>query len=157
MARQHPMAKRGKDAHLSRTPSLALATSLVCIRRLMQSLTPGKRSNPSGGSGTNLAPRRTHLPRTQVGHLPRKSSQLTKHSMTRPCKELDSLTQISMLGSARRLPKASHAGPPDTMICNLPKHGKVQPNHPDQMGPLLDYMGEHQVFDSIRSDIYYLC
>ena len=45
----------------------------------------------------------------------------------------------------------------DTMICNLPEHGKVQPNHPDPMGPPLDYMGECQVFDSIQSDIYDLC
>ena len=43
------------------------------------------------------------------------------------------------------------------MICDLPKHGKVQPNHPDLVGPPLDYMGEHQVFDGIRSDIYDLC
>ena len=45
----------------------------------------------------------------------------------------------------------------DTMICNLPKHRKVQPNHPDPVGPPLDYMGERQVFDGIRSDIYDLC
>ena len=42
----------------------------------------------------------------------------------------------------------------DTMICDLPKHGKAQPNHPKPMGPPLDYMGECQVFDSIQSDIY---
>ena len=45
----------------------------------------------------------------------------------------------------------------DTMICDLPKHGKTQPNHPDPVGPPLDYMGECQVFNSIRSDIYDLC
>ena len=45
----------------------------------------------------------------------------------------------------------------DTMICDLPKHGKVQPNHPDPMGPPLDYMGDCQVFDGIQSDIYDLC
>ena len=45
----------------------------------------------------------------------------------------------------------------DTMICDLPEHGKMQPNHPDPMGPPLDYMGECQVFDGIRSDIYDLC
>ena len=45
----------------------------------------------------------------------------------------------------------------DTMICDLPKHGKVQPNHPDPVGPPLDYMGECQVFDGIQSDIYDLC
>ena len=45
----------------------------------------------------------------------------------------------------------------DTMICNLPEHGKAQPNHPDPVGPPLDYMGKCQVFDSIQSDIYDLC
>ena len=45
----------------------------------------------------------------------------------------------------------------DTMICDLPKHRKVQPNHPDLVGLPLDYMGECQVFDGIRSDIYDLC
>ena len=45
----------------------------------------------------------------------------------------------------------------DTMICDLPKHGKMQPNHPDLVGPPLDYMGECQVFDGIQSNIYDLC
>ena len=45
----------------------------------------------------------------------------------------------------------------DTMICNLPEHGKAQPNHPDPVGLPLDYMGKCQVFDGIRSDIYDLC
>ena len=45
----------------------------------------------------------------------------------------------------------------DTMICDLPEHGKMQPNHPDLVGSPLDYMGECQVFDGIRSDIYDLC
>ena len=45
----------------------------------------------------------------------------------------------------------------DTMICDLPKHGKMQPNHPDPVGLPLGYMGECQVFDGIRSDIYDLC
>ena len=45
----------------------------------------------------------------------------------------------------------------DTMICDLPEHGKVQLNHPDPVGLPLEYMHDHQVFDSIRSDIYDLC
>ena len=45
----------------------------------------------------------------------------------------------------------------DTMICNLPEHRKVQPNHPDPVGPPLDYMCKCQVFNGIRSDIYDLC
>ena len=45
----------------------------------------------------------------------------------------------------------------DTMICDLPEHGKVQPNHLHPVGLPLDYMRECQVFDDIRSDIYNLC
>ena len=45
----------------------------------------------------------------------------------------------------------------DTMICDLPKHRKMQPYHPDPVGLPLDYMGECQVFDGIQSDIYDLC
>ena len=37
----------------------------------------------------------------------------------------------------------------DTMICNLSEQGKTQPNHPDLVGPPLEYMHDHQVFDSI--------
>ena len=33
----------------------------------------------------------------------------------------------------------------------------MQPNHPDLVGPPLDYMGECQVFNGIQLDIYYLC
>ena len=45
----------------------------------------------------------------------------------------------------------------DTMICDLPEHGKAQPNHPDLVGLPLNYMRERQVFDGIQSDIYDLC
>ena len=45
----------------------------------------------------------------------------------------------------------------DAMICILPEHRKAQPNHPDLVGPPLDYMRECQVFDGIYSDIYDLC
>ena len=43
------------------------------------------------------------------------------------------------------------------MICDLPKHGKMQPNHPNPVGPPLDYMVECQVFYSIWLDLYDLC
>ena len=45
----------------------------------------------------------------------------------------------------------------DTMICDLPEHGKMQLNYPNLVGSPLDYMEECQVFNSIRSDIYNLC
>ena len=37
----------------------------------------------------------------------------------------------------------------DTMVCDLPKHGKAQPNHPDPVGPPLDYMHECKVFGGV--------
>ena len=53
-------------------------------------------------------------------------------------------------------------GPPgwatrDTMICNLSKHWKAQPNHPDPMGLPLEYMCEHRAFEGVCSDLYDLC
>ena len=45
----------------------------------------------------------------------------------------------------------------DTMICDLPEHSKMQPNHPDPMGLSLDYMAECKVFDGIWLDLYNLC
>ena len=45
----------------------------------------------------------------------------------------------------------------DTMICDLPEHGKVQLNHPDLVGPPLEYMCNCQVFEGIHLDIYDLC
>ena len=45
----------------------------------------------------------------------------------------------------------------DTMICDLPEHRKAQLNHIDPVGPPLEYMRDHQVFEGIRSDLYDLC
>ena len=45
----------------------------------------------------------------------------------------------------------------DTMVCDLPEHGNMQPNHRDPVGPPLTYMREYQVFDSICADLYDLC
>ena len=45
----------------------------------------------------------------------------------------------------------------DTMICNLPEHGKAQPNHLDPVGPPLEYMCDRQVFEGVQLDIYDLC
>ena len=45
----------------------------------------------------------------------------------------------------------------DTMIYDCPEHEKIQPNCLDPLGPPLGYMGECQVFNGIRSDIYDLC
>ena len=152
------MAKRVRDAFKSITPSLVLATSLAHTRRWMQSPTLGRRSSPSGRSDANPAPRRTCPPRTRASHPLRKSSQLTRPSMTRLSNGLSSWTQILMLGGTKKIAKGIAGwAMRDTMICNLPKHGKAQPNHLDPVGLPLDYMGKHQVFNGIRSDTYDLC
>ena len=44
-----------------------------------------------------------------------------------------------------------------TMVCDLPEHGKTQPNHPDPVGLPLDYMAKCKVFDCIQLDLYKLC
>ena len=149
------MAKRGKDALKSKTPSLALAKSSVRMRTLTQSPTQGRRSSPSGGSSANPSPRRARLPRTRVGHLLRKSSQPTKHKAQQRAWQLD--TNFDAWRCKKIAKGITGWATRDTMICDLAKHRKVQPNHPDPVGLPLDYMGKCQVFDGIRSDIYDLC
>ena len=114
MARWPLMATRVRDALQSKTLSLVSATSSACMRRLTQSLTSMRRSNPSGGSSSNSAPRRTHPPRTRAIHLPKKSNQRMRPSMTRPGNGISSWTQILMLGGTRRLLKALQAGLQET-------------------------------------------
>ena len=82
-------------------------------------------------------------PRTRASHPLRKSNQPMRPSTTRPGNECKKIAK-GIAGWAMR----------DTMICNLHKHGKVQPNHPDPVGLPLDYMGECQVVEGIWSDIY---
>ena len=113
-ARWHLMAKRGKNTLKLRTPSLALAKSLVRMRTLTQSPTPRRRSSPSGRSGGNQAPRRTALPRNPASHLLRKNCPQMRHSTMRPSKKLISWTHVLMLGAAKRLPKTLWAGLPET-------------------------------------------
>ena len=43
------------------------------------------------------------------------------------------------------------------MICDLLEYGKAKPNHPDPVGPPLEYMHDRKVFEGVRSDIYNLC
>ena len=141
----------------SNTPSPVLAKSLVHTRTPTQSLTLGRRSSPSGKSSAQQAPRRT---------APAKESSKSSSEEELPTDEAlcDEARQ-----RARQLDTRFDAWYPkkiakgiagwatqDTMICDLPEHGKMQPNHPDPVGPPLDYMGECQVFDGIRSDIYNL-
>ena len=152
------MAKRGRNALKLKTPSPVLAKSLVHMRTPTQSLTLGRRSSLSGESGTQRAPRRTPPPRessksSSEEELP--TDETLCNEARQKAQQLDTRFDAwchkkiakDVMGWATR----------DTMICDLPEHGNTQPNHPDLVKPPLDYMGECQVFDGIRSDIYDLC
>ena len=118
MARQCPMVKRGKDALKSTMPSLALVTSSACTRRLTHSLTPGRRSNPSGKSGANPAPRRTHPPRTQVSKQPTDKALCNKAQQR--AWQLD--TNFDAWPHKKIAKGIAGWATGDTMICDLPKH-----------------------------------
>ena len=156
MARQPSMATRVRDALKSKAPSLVLATSSACTRRLTQSLTL-RRSNPSSGSGANPAPRDT--PSKDLSDSSSEEEQPTDEALHNKAwqwaQQLD--TNFDAWQHKKIAKGIAGWAMRDTMICNLPKHRKVQPNHPDPVGLPLDYMGERQVFDSIQSDIYNLC
>ena len=114
MARWHQMAKRGRNALKLKTPSLALARSLVDMRTQTQSPTPGRKPSHSGKSSIQKAPRRTAPLRHLANHLLKKSCQQTRHSAMRPGKKLSCWRHILMLGITKRLLKMLLAGPQET-------------------------------------------
>ena len=87
MDRWHQMAKKGRSALIPKTPSPTLARSSLDIRTQTQSLTPERKSSPSGESIAQKAPRRTALLKNPVNHLLRRSRQRTRHSAMRPGKK----------------------------------------------------------------------
>ena len=106
--------KDGQECPQTQDTPTGIARSLVNMRTQTQSLTPGRKSSQSGEGGTLKVPRRTAPLRCPANHLWRKSNQQTRHSMTRPGKELSSWTHILMLGITKRLLRVSRAGPPET-------------------------------------------
>ena len=77
-----------------------------------------------------------------------------RHLETKLGKNYSCLTHASMLQITNNVVGWATR---DTMICNLPEHGKTQPNHPDPVGLPLDYMVKCKVFDCIWSNLYGLC
>ena len=111
MDRWHQMAKKGRSTLTPKTPSPALARSLLDRKTQTQSQAPERKFSPSGESGAQKAPRRTALRRSPVNHhLLRRNCQQMRHSTTRPGKKHGCWRHILMLGIATRLPKASQAG-----------------------------------------------
>ena len=158
MSRRHPMVKIGMSALTPRTPSPVSVSSLANTRTLTLSQTLERKSSQHGKSDTRTVLRRTAQRKTPVDHhLQRKSCQPTRHSVMGLDKKHSCLTHALMLGLMTKLSMVSQAGQCDTMICDLLKHCKMQPNHSNPMGPPLDYMAECRVFDGIQSDLYDLC
>ena len=133
-ARWHQMAKRGRNTLKLKTLSPALARSLVDTRTQTQSPTLGRKSSPSSKSCTQKAPRRTAPLRRPANHLLRKSHQQTRHSATRPGKKLGCWTRFNAWHRKKIAKGITGWATRDTMICDLPEHGKTQPNHPDPWG-----------------------
>ena len=151
MSQRHPRVKISRSTLTPRTPSPVLVSSSVSTRTLIQSPTPGRKSRQHGKSNTRTAPKSTAPRKTPVDHhLQRKSRQLMRCSEMELGKKHGCLTHTLILGIVTKLPMS------DTMICNLPEHEKTQPNHPNSMGPPLDYMVKCKVFDCIQSDLYNL-
>ena len=113
IARWHQMVKKGRNILILKTPSTALARSLVHMRTQTHSLTLRRKSSPSGKSSTQKAPRRTAPLESPANHL-RKHRQWMRHSTMRPGKMFGCWTHVLMLDIAKRLLKVSRAGPPET-------------------------------------------
>ena len=148
------MAKRGKDALKSKTPSLAFGTH--------------EETDAESNSGEKIQSIwwKRHQPSPKED-MPSKDSSGSSSEEEQPTNEAlrdkaqQRARQLDTNFDAWQHKKIAKGitgwTTRDTMICDLPKHRKVQPNHPDPVGLPLDYMGECQVFDSIRSDVYDLC
>ena len=146
------MVKRGRNTLKLKTPSLALAKSLAHTRTPTQS-DPGEK--------TQSVWQKWH-PKSPKEDSPPKESSESSSEEELPTDEAlhDEARQDTRFNAWHRKKTAkgiAGLATRDTMICDLPKHGKAQPNHPDPMGLPLDYMGECQVFDGIQFDIYDLC
>ena len=111
MSRKHLRVKISRSTLTPRTPSLVLVSSLVSIRTLTQSPTPGRKSRQHGKSSARTAPRRTAPRKTPADHcLQRKSHQLMRCSKTELGKKHGCLTHTLMLGVMTKLPTMSRAG-----------------------------------------------
>ena len=113
----------------------------------------GRKSHQHGKSSTRTAPRKTpanhHPPRRPPTDEALRDGARQKAQLLDTCFDAWHHDKIAngIMGWTTR----------DAMICDLPKHGKMQPNHPNSMGLPLDYMGECRVFNCIWSDLYDLC
>ena len=151
------MVKRGKDTLKSKTPSLALATSGTHEETDAES-DPGEKIQSIWWKWCQPSPKEDMASKDSSKSSSEEEQPTDKafHDKTRQrAQQLD--TNFDAWQCKKIAKGIAGWAMRDTMICDLPEHGKAQPNHPDPVGPPLDYMGEQKVFDGIWSDIYDLC
>ena len=127
MSRRHLMVKIGGSTLTPRTPSPVLVSSSEKMRTPTPSQTPVRKSSQHGKSGARTVLRRAAPRRTPVNHsLPRKSPQLTRHSMMGLGKECGCLTHALMLGIATKFSMVlwaeQHETPWSVSFPNIARH-----------------------------------
>ena len=149
------MVKKGRSALIPKTPSPALVRSSVNIR-----------TDPESDPGEKIQ----SIWQKQHPKSPKEDSPL-KDSSKSSSSEEEPPTDKALHNGARQkawlldthfdawcCDKIANGITDwvtrDTMICDLPEHRKMQPNHTNCMALPLDYMGQCRVFDGIQSDIY---
>ena len=151
-SRRHPMVKISRSAFTPRTPSPVLALWRA----------PGHRPRVQlqGESPDSMAKQHKDSPKKDSS----RSSSSEEELPTNKALQDGARQKVWLLDTCfdawchdKIANNVAGWATQDTMICDLPEHGKAQPNHPDPMGPLLNYMVECKVFDCIWSDLYDLC
>ena len=113
-----------------------------------------RRPHQCSRSGASPAPRRRHPPRESKESSSSEEEQPTDEALHDKAQQWARCMDTNFDAwwckkIAKGLPGWATR---DTMICNLPEHGKAQ-----LMGPPLEYMCDRQVFEGVHLDIYDLC
>ena len=138
-ARQHLMAKRGKNALKLKTPS-------PCVSQVFSTHEDtDSESNPE--EKIQSIQQKWHQPSPKEDTPSKESSESSSEEEPTTDKALRDEAQhrawqldtnFNALHDKKIAKGITGWATRDTMICDLPEHGKVKPNHPDPVGPPLD-------------------
>ena len=146
MNRMRQRVKTSRSTHTPRTPPLVLVNPSESMRTLTQSLTLGRKSRPHGKSSTRTAPRKDSSKSSSSEEEP-PTDEVLQDKARQKAWLLD--TRFDAWHHDKIANNVRGWAMRDTMICDLPKHGKTQPNHPNPVGPPLGYLAKCKVFDCI--------
>ena len=154
MARQHLMVKRGKDTLKSKGISQVFGTH----EDTDSEFNPGEKIQSVQWKRCQPSPKEGTPPKDSSGSSSEEEQPTDEALQDKARQRAWQLDTNFDAWWCKKIAKGIAGwATRDTLISGLPKHGKVQPNHPDPVGLPLNYMGECQVFDGIQSDIYDLC